>query len=64
MTPEKADEHFGGVVYTDDSAVVRVKRDGQQLHVTVHRRNKEGKELIPHGYFLGSNALTCDTEKY
>lgn len=54
---------FGAIVFQNEFCVVRVKTialpnpGSPQIQVVVHRKDDQGNERLPHGYWLGSNML-------
>jgi hypothetical protein len=41
-----------------DNFVVRAYTEDGELHVLIHRKNLDGREMLPLAYMLGTNAAT------
>lgn len=54
MTSQEADELYG-LPTIFPHYVVRAKEDERGLFVYVHKRNENGKEMMPLAYMLGLN---------
>lgn len=53
-------QHLYGYVVSDGpNYIIREKIEGGKLIITVHDR-KDGKEMRPNGYMIGSNRLEFD----
>lgn len=57
---------LGDIIYQDEFCIVRASVvilnpdtaiSTSQLRIYVHQKDKEGNELQPNGYMIGSNAL-------
>ena len=52
------------IVFEDKKFVVRVDVTPKgELKVYAHRKDKDGKELQPRGYWLGSSSLIMEESK-
>lgn len=58
LTEEHAARISGPIVYKDDKFVIRARRDGDTMNVSLHVVDpSDGKECVPLGYVLGDNKM-------